>query len=354
MLKTKITSALFLTLIFLVSTSSVICQSQETKPNKGLEGMALLEKGQVKEAFEILKEDYEEALKSGKEDFQLANSINNLGEFYRRINRLNDAESFFLKAIEISTKISETVIESAAKNNLGVVYTAQKKYDEALKVLDEALLKRRKLYGEESTEVAITLDNIGLAYASKKNYPKAEEFTKKALAIFEKKGGIANIDTIIATNNLAAFYKEQGKTDEAINLYQRQFDLTEKEFGSDSPKLIEPIANLASLYVNDKDFKKTESVFRRYLTLLEKNNYAAYPRKVYALTMLGFYLNKQDKKVEAEEYFRKAIEGIDVETAKKSPNVVNIAVSIYVTFLKENKRNEEATALEDKIKKMFN
>ncbi len=353
MLKQKIVFSLFFTLLMFFPTKDIISQSQLTPNKKLVEAMAALDEGKVEQAFNLLKEHYEEAQKSGKEDFQLGNAVNSLGEFYRRINSLEKATTFLTRAIKIAEKISDKSLESAAKNNLGLTLVQQRKFDEAITFFNEALEIRKKVFGEESSEVAITLDNLGIAYANKQDFSKAEEFTKKSLAIFEKEVGISHHDTLLATDNLAQFYLMQGKIADAANLYQKQIDLTEKEFGTDSAKLISPLRQLILIYAKNPDYPKQEVPLRRILILHDKNNIAVYPDKVYYSTLLGYALMKQKKNVEAEKFLQDAVNGIDVKSALKAPDATNLAVSIYVQFLKENNRTNEASALEIKIRKMF-
>ena len=228
-----------------------------------------------------------------------------------------------------------------------------KQYDQAIATFEVALKIRKELYGDDTVGVAITLDNLGLAHARKKAYPKSEEVIRQSLKIFEKRDGALGSHTITATRNLAAIYEEQDKTDEAVNLLQKLFDLMATQWGKDSPKLLGPIDQLRSLYVKKGDSKSIEAIFRRSLDLLEKNAVAAYPQKVYVLSILGFEMAKQKKNAEAEDFLKRAVDGTDVQGAKKAPDAANIAISFYVKFLKDNGRDKEALAVEDKARKMF-
>jgi tetratricopeptide (TPR) repeat protein len=353
MIKLKKSKSLLIIFLMLISTLNILSQTQPVKSNNSIAGLAALDEGRIKDAFDLLKKDVDEAQKSGKEDKPLAQAINNLGELYRRIGRFADAETLFRKAMEIAVKISDKTLEGITKNNLGLVYSAQGSAEQAIAFTEEALKIREQLFGKESFDYAITLDNLASAYANKKDFAKAEELTKMALSYFIKYKGITDADTIVAFNNLVEFYKAQEKKDKVLELYQEQISLIENKFGMDSEKLLNPLQKLAVSQMNFDYHNAAEQIFRRCLTLLEKNKIAVYPQQVYAFSLLGVSLTKQNKNPEAEDFFRKAIDGIDVEGAKKSPNATNIAVSVYVQFLKENKRTDEASALEVKIRKMF-
>jgi tetratricopeptide (TPR) repeat protein len=354
MLKIQIGFSLIILVLILFSINNVVCQNQTISDKKASDAITLLNNGKWEESLKLLQENYEEAKKTGKEDSLLGNAINNLGEFYRRVNRLDESIKFFSQAIKIAEKISDKVLEGSAKNNLGLVLSTQKKYEEAILLLNQGLEIRKKIYGEDSPEVAVTLDNLGLTYADKSDFEKAEEFTRKALVIFEKKNGISHPDTMIATKNLADFYLAQSKVNEAADLYQRQIDLTEKEFGVDSGKIIVPIRRLVSIYTNKiTDFPKQEVLLRKLLIVQDKNMVEVYPFKVYYSSLLGYALTKQKKDIEAENFFQAAVNGIDIEAAKKSPDATNIAISLYVAFLKDTGREKDALALEEKIRKLF-
>lgn len=343
-----------LVLIFAALLMPVNAASQDKSPwaERASAAFQALAQGRREEAFRLLKENLEEAEKSGKRDFGLSNSLNNLGEFYRRTGDIVAAEQYYRRALTVAREIAHQTLEGAVLNNLGLTSTARREYDEAVSLLRQALGLREKALGPEHPDVAITLDNLGLAYAYKKDYAKAEEFIKRSLAMLEKIRGLWDYDVTLATNNLAGVYKSQGKHAEVVALYQRQFDLLEKEFGAGSLRLTGPIAKLVGLFGETQEHQKVEALLRRNLDILEKNSSPDYPNKVTVLTYLGVNLTTQNKDAEAERHFRRAIDIVDKESAGKPPGVAALALTRYAMLLRKTGRDKEAAELEERARKL--
>ena len=344
--------ALALTFAAFLAPVSTASQDKSPGAERVSEAFRALAQGRRDEAFRLLKENLEEAEKSGRRDSGFGNSLNNFGEFYRRTGDPVAAEQFYRRALAVAREIGHQALEGAVLNNLGLTSTARREYDEAVSLLRQALALREKALGPEHPDVAITLDNLGLAYAYKKDYAKAEEFIKRSLAMLEKKSGLWDYDVTLATNNLAGVYKAQGKHAEAVALYQRQLDLFEKEFGADSLRLTGPIARLIGLFGEQHEHRKVEALLRRNLNILEKNSSPDYPNKVTVLTYLGANLTAQNKDAEAERHFRRALDLIDKESAGKPPGVAALALAKYAELLRKTGRDKDAAQLEERARKL--
>ena len=82
-------------------------------------------------------------------------------------------------------------------NNIGNVYLAQGKNEEALKWLDKALAIREKVLDPLHPDLASSYSNIGVAYVGMKIYEEALEYFEKALPGYIKSYGEKHKNTNI-------------------------------------------------------------------------------------------------------------------------------------------------------------
>jgi tetratricopeptide (TPR) repeat protein len=142
--------------------------------------------------YQAAVDTYEKALPTfehwfGHEGAKTAQCFQGLGECYRRLNRLAEAEKYFKQAAAVreasagidSPELGETM------NSLGLTYTAAGKYKEAESAFKLALSIREASLGLQSDPVRITLENYA-AMLQKDNRPKeAARLTTLAQAIRE-------------------------------------------------------------------------------------------------------------------------------------------------------------------------
>jgi len=116
--------------------------------------------------FSQASEDYEYLIRQGVAD---AGILNNLGVIYADKKQLQDAQDFFIKAMEKSPDIAEV------HNNLADLLLQSKDYIRSINEYNEVINK-------EPHNVK-ALYNLGLAYMDSKDYVKAKEQWEKILAI---------------------------------------------------------------------------------------------------------------------------------------------------------------------------
>ncbi|HEY1195295.1 tetratricopeptide repeat-containing sensor histidine kinase [Flavobacterium sp.] len=112
------------------------------------------------------KETLTEALPYVKNDYNYSAAVNNLfGIAYKELSLYNDAIFYYSQAIKGVTDSISTV---SPLNNIGVVYIKQKKYDNAIQILESILNK--KILDDKPSSIkskARVIDNLGFAYFKK-------------------------------------------------------------------------------------------------------------------------------------------------------------------------------------------
>ncbi|MEL7039829.1 MAG: tetratricopeptide repeat protein, partial [Cyanobacteria bacterium J06592_8] len=112
-------------------------------------------------------------------------------------------------------------------DNLGTLYLAQERYDEAETLYKLSLTIREKYSGENGengenhSDTAKSFNNLGTLYLAQERYDEAEPLFQRSLAIREKVLGENHSDIAESLNYLAKLYRSQGRYDEAESLIQR-------------------------------------------------------------------------------------------------------------------------------------
>lgn len=104
-----------------------------------------------------------------REEKESPGVLNDKGMVYLNMGLLNEAENYFLKAIEIDTNYA------IAHNNLAVIYLKRGFYKDAIKELRIAI--------ELKPDYAEAYNNLGVAYFNCKKYKEAKWSFEKALSI---------------------------------------------------------------------------------------------------------------------------------------------------------------------------
>ncbi len=160
--------------------------------------------------------------------------------------------------------------KAGALNQQVIKLHSQGRYQEAIKIAQQALVTREKALGPDHPDVALSLNNLAELYKSLGDYAKAEPLGQRSLAIREKALGSDHPDVALSLNNLAELYRALGDYAKAEPLYKRSLDIWEKALGPDHPDVALSLNNLAELYKSLGDYAKVEPLYKRSLDIWEK------------------------------------------------------------------------------------
>ncbi|MCM8801400.1 MAG: tetratricopeptide repeat protein [Candidatus Omnitrophica bacterium] len=127
---------------------------------------------------------------------------NNLGIEYLRINLMESAEKEFKKALSLSNSID---VHVNCRMNLARIYSKQKRYEEAVGLLNEAL--------RISPHYSKIYQSLGVVYINMGKEDEAEKTWKTALNFDPRASGVLN--------NLGLFYLKKKQLKEARDCFQR-------------------------------------------------------------------------------------------------------------------------------------
>ncbi|MEM7714855.1 MAG: tetratricopeptide repeat protein, partial [Cyanobacteria bacterium P01_A01_bin.68] len=133
-----------------------------------------------------------------------------------RGNHLYPQNQQYLKPIKsIVNGTEHKNLDGVTKNNLGIAYLNQGKYDEAGKSINQALKFFRKT--NDKTGQGNALNNLGELYRYRSQYPKALKYLNQGLEIFKDNKNQLGIGT--AFNNIGLVHGELGQHSQALKHY---------------------------------------------------------------------------------------------------------------------------------------
>ncbi|MDZ8258437.1 CHAT domain-containing tetratricopeptide repeat protein [Nostoc sp. ChiQUE01b] len=183
----------------------------------------------------------------GEKHFDVANSLSNLALLYTDQGRFREAEPLFLQARKICEDLKEHLLLAITLNALSSLYVQQGRYNEAEPLLLRSLYLRKSLLRDDDPSVTRILSNLAMIYVRQKRFPEAINFQQQALEIDKR---LLGEHPAVATHlaNLASIYDILGRYSEAENLFLQAFEMRKRLFGQRDSNVASSLDVLAHFY----------------------------------------------------------------------------------------------------------
>lgn len=152
------------------------------------------------------------------------NVFNQIGTYYRRQSRYNEARSFHSRALEIAHMLNDSILMAQSHNGLGVVYRRVDNYAMASQAHMQALRISERigyLLGE-----SVACNSLGNIFTANGQFDKALTYFNKGLEISisqrNKRGMAMNY------NNIGEVYELKGDLKRANTLYYKSLHLNKE------------------------------------------------------------------------------------------------------------------------------
>ena len=155
-----------------------------------------------------------------------------------------------------------------ALNNLAVFYLDLERIAEAETLLVEAIEIRTALYGADHPYVAVLLQNLGDAERRAGNDPVSEQLLVRALSIYARSGRDFWREASIAQNNLALLLGATGREHESETVHLDAIQLSIKAGGERNTDPGVFTRDLATLYTHQGRFEEADDLYRRSISIL--------------------------------------------------------------------------------------
>jgi len=170
----------------------------------------------------ILLEELEKADHFGSDNPRKAIVLNNLGSVYHFMDKYQQAEHCYRRAVEIEGRLGgsggDRLIRSVI--NLAALYIDTGQYAKAERLGLASLAEHQATIVAKSPDFARLLALLGDLEQRRGRYSKAQQYEEDALAIFE---GLApdGSQSMVTLNNLCILYGETGRNTDALLYCER-------------------------------------------------------------------------------------------------------------------------------------
>ena len=162
--------------------------------------------------------------------------------------------------------------ETLKQINQQLVSNYQKqKFDEAIKLGQQAVDLSLKIYGENNVETAVAYTNLGVIYRDKNKFKESIENLQKAVNTYESVSNLKSKEQVTAYEALAVSQILGGFNKEAEFNYLKAIETAESKFGKESKESFSPVLNLANLYARDRNFEKANDYYLKSYDLAIKH-----------------------------------------------------------------------------------
>lgn len=230
---------------------------------------------------------------------------NELAWLYKNQARYRESEMLYLKLIPECENLipATTKLLLSLKDNLGAVYEAVGKLEEARKIYEEVI---NETFGDEQAKTE-SLANYAILLTVMGEYEQAEKILLKSREIMMNSIGTQNQKYRNILDSLGEIYTKVCKYDLAEKYFQESLQISKNIYEPNYPNIASALNNLAFLYIPSCRFEEAEKLLLESLHIYEEI-ISVDPSQISATySNLGVVLFEQEKFQFSEEMLLKAL-----------------------------------------------
>jgi hypothetical protein len=299
--------------------------------------------GDAAHADQSLQQAADEAAKSyGESSPEVAGALEEIATANRAQGRSDPALAVIDKAIKIREAQTGIARAGLARDlTLAAVLRQQAGQEEPAMELLKRAIQEWSLAQPGDPQCLPAIEALAGIYRDRSQYADAEPLLQRAVRMREAADGLETAELIPSVDSLA--YVEFGlqKYPEAEALYKRLLGLWQKNAGADHPMVALTLDKMAEFYAFQHRYDEAETAATAALALRAKTY-------VGSLNQTGRVLLMEAKMDDAEDLYRRTAQIGDL--AKAPDDVMDSPLRIYARILREMKRDDEAAAVEKRVK----
>jgi tetratricopeptide (TPR) repeat protein len=194
----------------------------------------------------------------------LAIALAELAENYGETGHIQKAESFFKQAIEVRHRMGDMWGEATVLNNLGMMYFGANQFDNAVQVLEKAVVSAQQSQTPDNPEDI--LNNLAEAYMKVEKYAQALSTFKTLLPVLEQKRPVQEQVVVLMTAGTVAA-KLGAKEDAAAFIEKLQTYALQLADAAEQGAIWRHIGDM---HIELDQFGQAKAAWRRALELLRQ------------------------------------------------------------------------------------
>ena len=272
-----------------------------------------------------------------------ARTMGLIGEICRMRGDLVRAEVSLKEALRIVSSEFGEVSEHAAnaRNNLAVLYKACGRFDEGLRLYQQALDSVMQRSGEDCLASSVIYHNIGGILHAKSDFTAAESPGRKAWDISRRLLGEDDPRTLFDAVAYAAILDGLQRYDESEAIYRRALVIFEQAFGPEHYEVASNLHNLAAVLCARGDLEQAEKLYLRALAIKEKVLGAGSPDVALTLNNLGALFTRAGRPEEAAGLLQRAVTILQDRVAPDHPYLVHARANLQGALLSSRSLSAE-------------
>jgi tetratricopeptide (TPR) repeat protein len=262
----------------------------------------------------------------GTDNKNLIIALNNLAMVERELQKYNQAEALYMRSTNITEKAFGTDSKEYANSldNLGdlylekAVYHKEGKFEETETLLSKSLNEqdlsqsrvnyqqsldiRKKLFGDKSQELILSLNKLVEVSREQGNYTLAESEAKEIIAILENNPVKDRSTLATGLTNLALLYQEEGKNDQVEPLLKQTVEIAQlPDSGCSKEEIANDLNNLARFYREQGNYSQSQECYKQSLALRKSTLVPDDPRIAASLHNYANLLRRMNNNDEADK-----------------------------------------------------
>jgi serine/threonine-protein kinase len=191
-----------------------------------------------------------------------------------------------------------------ATTALGQVLEARGKYDEAIKVLEEAV-RLHSVAGEADPDLAVAMSELANTHFYAGHFDVCESLNRRILAMNRQLFGDRHPHVADDLINLGAVQFERGRYAEAEQFYRQGLDIIRSWYGKEHHKTASAMTMLGRALVSQEKLDEGSAVMQEAFSIQERVYGKVHPRVASALNELGRVAQQQGRLDDAQKYFNR-------------------------------------------------
>jgi tetratricopeptide (TPR) repeat protein len=305
-------------------------------------GVHCKRQGRLKEAEEMYKLGLEICEKANVRDTLTIDILNNQGNLFLLLGRLEEAMVSYQQALEKSkeTLPHDHPLAFRTINHIGVCLLDQGRLNEAKSMLEQALEGRESTRRPDSLSMLETVHNLAQLHMRQGNVFKAESMFQRALNGREAKLPVNHTLTLETVSDFGTFFDRQGKLPESENMFRRALKGFEQAFGHDHPSTLYAANKLGCLLLRRYKCHQVKNISFR---AREEYEQASGPRRTWTFEMISNRdsLHADHGRLdEAEQIFKLALEGFEKVLGPDHTSTLDTVNNLGILYADQGKLDE--------------
>jgi serine/threonine-protein kinase len=248
-----------------------------------------------------------------------------LGEVYQKLGILDRADTLLTKALRQRRSLLGAIDRSevaASLISLGLLRSDQAKFDDAERLIRQALQIDRASLPPGDPAIATALQALGKVLEDRGSYKEAIQVFKEAVRL-RSKPSADKADLAASQIELANTYFYNNQYDEAESLYQTLLPTYRQLFGEHHPMVAEDLINLGAVQQQRGRYKDAETFHRQALEIMQAFYGPHHFKTAASLTLVARALEYQNRYDEAVGMLKRALAIQERVFGQVHPNVAS-------------------------------